>query len=122
MIGAQSFLGGIFFLVMVVTSFAGMVLFAHLVGRLAARPGAASKREPFECGNPSDPPAPDRPAVTFYFVGLLLLIFDVEVAFLYPWAVEFKALGLFGFIEMLVFLGMLLIGYLYLLKRGALRW
>ena len=122
MIGAQSLLGGLFFLFMVALAFAGMVIFAHLVGRIASRPGAASKREPFECGNVSDRPAPDRPAVTFYIVGLLLLIFDVEVVFLYPWAVEFKSLGLFGFVEMLVFIGMLLVGYVYLLKRGALRW
>jgi len=122
MIGSQDAFGGIFFAVMLVAAFAGMIATAHLLGRLAARPGAPAKREPFECGNPVDSPLPDRAAVTYYMAGLLLLVFDVEVVFLYPWAVEFRSLGLFGFVEMLVFIGMLLIGYVYLLKRGAFRW
>lgn len=117
---SQDLIGGLLFAVMVVANFAGMLVAAHLVG--GTRPGNPVKDEPFECGVPSTAPAPTRLPVNFYLAGLLLLIFDVETVFLYPWAVEFRALGWFGFIEMLVFVGMLVVGYLFLWRRGALRW
>jgi len=60
--------------------------------------------------------------IKFYLVAIMFLVFDVELLFLYPWAVEFRTLGWFGFIEMLVFVGMLVIGYLFMWRRGALRW
>lgn len=122
MVNAQDLFGGIFFTVMVVGNFVGMIVAAHLLGRLASRPPTKAKDEPFECGYPSETPLPTRVPVTFYIAGLLLLVFDIEAVFLYPWAVEFRSLGMFGFIEMLVFIGMLLVGYVYLLKRGAFRW
>jgi len=122
MTATQDQLGALFFFLMVVGNFAGMILASHLAGRLAARVGAKVKAEPFECGVPEDSPLPGRVDVSFYIAGLLLLIFDVETVFLYPWAVEFRSLGMFGFVEMLVFIGMLLVGYVYLLKRGAFRW
>ncbi len=118
----QDQLGALFFFLMVVGNFAGMILVSHLAGRLVARPGAKVKAEPFESGVPTAFPLPGRVDVSFYLAGLLLLIFDVETVFLYPWAVEFRALGLFGFVEMLVFVGLLLVGYVHLLKKGAFRW
>jgi NADH-quinone oxidoreductase subunit A len=60
--------------------------------------------------------------VKFYLVAVLFILFDIEVIFFYPWAVTFRQLGLFGFIEMLVFVGILLIGYVYAWKKGALEW
>ena len=114
--------GAVFFAAMVVANFGGMIVLSHFLGRLVARPGAKAKAEPFESGLPLDAPVPARVDAKFYLAGLLLLIFDVETVFLYPWAVEFRALGLFGFLEMLVFVGMLLAAYWILLKRGAFRW
>src|SRR5437899_245861 len=58
----------------------------------------------------------------FYIVAILFVVFDVETIFLFPWAVQFKALGLFGLLEMFIFLGILVIGYLWIWKKGALEW
>ena len=63
-----------------------------------------------------------RFSVRFYLVAMLFLIFDLEVVFLYPWAILFRVLGLFGLIEMGIFLGILLIGFVYVWKKGALEW
>src|SRR5438094_4216035 len=66
--------------------------------------------------------ARERVSVKYYMVAMLFIIFDIEVVFLYPWAVNFRFLGLFGLIEMVVFIGILMLGYLYLWKKGALEW
>lgn len=66
--------------------------------------------------------ARERISVKFYMVAMLFIIFDIEVVFLYPWAVNFRILGWFGLIEMFVFIGILLLGYVYILRKGALRW
>ena len=66
--------------------------------------------------------AHERVSVKYYLVAMLFIIFDIEVVFLYPWAVNFRFLGMFGLIEMALFIGVLLLGYLYLWKKGALEW
>lgn len=81
-----------------------------------------TKLEAYECGVPSSGEARARYSVRFYVIAVLFVIFDVETIFLFPWAVKYKALGLFGFAEMLVFLGILLVGYAYAWKKGALEW
>jgi NADH-quinone oxidoreductase subunit A len=78
------------------------------------------KDEPFECGNPSSGMAWGRFSVKFYLVAILFIVFDVEVVFLYPWAVVFRRLGFFGFIEMLIFVLILAVGLVYIIKKGAL--
>jgi len=80
------------------------------------------KVEAYECGVPSSGEARARYPVRFYIVAVLFVVFDVETIFLFPWAVKYRALGLFGFVEMLVFLGTLVIGYAYAWKKGALEW
>ena len=80
------------------------------------------KDEAFECGSPASGPARGRFPVKFYVVAILFIIFDIEVAFLYPWAVLFRDLGILGFIEMLFFVLVLLFGLVYAWKRGALEW
>ena len=80
------------------------------------------KSESFECGNPSIGSARQRFAVKFYVVALLFIVFDVEAVFLYPWAVNFRALGWFGYGTMLVFAVTLVIGLAYVWKKGALTW
>ena len=77
---------------------------------------------PYECGITPESDARGRYTVRFYVVAILFLVFDVETVFLYPWAVQFQVLGLFGLVEMLVFLGILIVGYIWLWKRGALEW
>jgi NADH-quinone oxidoreductase subunit A len=81
-----------------------------------------TKAEAYECGVPPSGEARGRTSVRFYVIAVLFVVFDVETIFLFPWAVKYKALGLFGFVEMLVFLGILLIGYGYAWKKGALEW
>ena len=81
-----------------------------------------SRLEPYECGIKPEGDARGRFVVRFYVIAILFVIFDVEVVFLFPWAVQYKALGLFGLIEMVVFLGILIIGYIWLYKKGALEW
>src|ERR1035441_4073962 len=63
-----------------------------------------------------------RYTVRFYIVAILFVVFDVETIFLFPWAVQFKLLGLFGLLEMLIFLGILIVGYIWIWKKGALEW
>ena len=76
----------------------------------------------FECGNPPSGSAWGRFSVRFYLTAILFLLFDVEVIFLYPWAVELRQLGMFGFVEALIFIAILSIGLLYAWQRGALDW
>ncbi len=76
----------------------------------------------YECGVDPITPAAVRVSVKFYLVALLFILFDLESAFIYPWAVIFRELGLFGFIEMAVFIGILLAGLVYAWKKGALEW
>ena len=82
-----------------------------------------TSREPYECGNEADSFAHDhRFSIRYYLIAVLFVVFDVETIFLFPWAVMFDKLALFGFIEMMVFLGVLVIGYVYVWNRGALNW
>ena len=76
----------------------------------------------YECGVDPFTSASVRVSVKFYLIALLFLLFDLETAFLYPWAVLFRDLGLFGFIEMAIFVGILLVGLVYAWKKGALEW
>jgi len=80
------------------------------------------KLMPYECGIDPYGDARGRYTVRFYIIAILFVIFDVETVFLFPWAVKFKALGRFGLIEMLVFLGILIVGYVWVWKKGALEW
>src|SRR5215471_10216586 len=94
-----------------------------LVARLI-RPhsGGAGKLAPYECGVDPDSDARQRYAIRYYVVAILFVIFDVETIFLFPWAIIYRQLQLFGLIEMLVFLGILIVGYIWIIKKGALNW
>jgi NADH-quinone oxidoreductase subunit A len=93
-----------------------------LAGKFSRLHPTSVKHSPFECGViPTGNPR-KRFSVKFFLVALLFLIFDVETVFVFPWAVIFKKLGLFGFIEMSVFLLLLLLGLVYVWKKGALEW
>ncbi|MHB8421432.1 MAG: NADH-quinone oxidoreductase subunit A [Leptospirales bacterium] len=80
------------------------------------------KNAPYECGVPPINDARERFSIRYYVIAMLFLIFDVEVVFLYPWAVDFDRLGLFGLVEMMIFIFVLLVGYVYAWKKEALEW
>jgi NADH-quinone oxidoreductase subunit A len=80
------------------------------------------KAAPYESGMTPYGPGTRRMSVRYYLVAVLFILFDVEVVFFLPWAVVFKQLKLMGFLEMLVFIGILLVGYIYAWKKGALEW
>lgn len=96
-----------------------MVLASYIVGR--QRPDS-EKISAYECGFEAFDDARSRFDVRFYLVAILFIIFDLEVAFLFPWAVALGDIGLFGFWSMVVFLGILTIGFVYEWKKGALEW
>ena len=80
------------------------------------------KENTFECGIEVQGNARFPFSVKYFLVAILFVLFDVEVIFMYPWAVNFKTLGLTGFVEMLTFVAFLLVGFYYIIKKGALKW
>ena len=97
-------------------------LFLGVGALFGPRRPSAVKAEAFECGNPPSGPAWGRFAVKFYLPAILFIVFDVEVVFLYPWAILFRRLGVFGFVEMMIFVFLLGTGFVYAWKQGALDW
>ena len=81
-----------------------------------------TKLMPYECGIDPVDNARGRYTVRYYIIAILFVVFDVETIFLFPWAVKFKAFGIFGLLEMLVFLAILIVGYIWVWKKGALEW
>ena len=94
-----------------------------LVAKLV-RPSAPAKTklEPYECGIEPQDDTRGRYSIRFYLVAILFVIFDVETIFLLPWAIQYDVLKLFGLIEMLVFLAILIVGYVWLFRQRALKW
>jgi len=96
---------------------------AILVAKLI-RPSApfVTKLEAYECGIKAASDSRGRYTVRFYIIAILFVIFDVETIFLFPWAVRYKMLGWFGVVEVAVFLAILIVGYIWAYKKGALEW
>ena len=116
----ESYLPVLLFL-LVATAFVAVSLMAAKL----LRHGGSGKtnRDPYECGNePESFALQHRFSIRYYLIAVLFVVFDVETVFLYPWAVMFDRLALFGFIEMTVFLVILVAGYVYVWRRGALQW
>ena len=84
--------------------------------------GGEGKLKAYECGVDPEGDARERYSIRYYLVAILFVIFDVEVIFLFPWAIIYGKLALFGLIEMCVFLGILLVGYVWIIKKGAIEW
>ncbi len=80
------------------------------------------KLEPFECGMTQITDPRGRFSIKFYLVAIIFVMFDVEIIYLYPWAITFKKLGLQGFVEMMIFISLLLVALAYAIKKGALEW
>jgi NADH-quinone oxidoreductase subunit A len=97
----------------------GMLATSAIIGR---RVRDRIKDQPYECGiTPVGSPR-ERFSVKFYLVAMVFILFDIETVFLYPWAVVFRELRLFAFVEMLVFVALILSGFFYIWKKGALAW
>jgi NADH-quinone oxidoreductase subunit A len=100
--------------------FVGATMLAtHLMG---PKRRTKTKLESFECGIESQGNARVPFNIKYFLVAILFVLFDIEVIFMYPWAVNFKELKVEGFLEMLLFIGALLIGFFYIKKKGALNW
>jgi len=106
-------------LAVVVLLAGGMIVLSYVLGQ--HRP-TARKLSPYECGMTPTGDARQRFSVKFYLVAMVFILFDVEIVFLYPWAIIFHELRMFGFVEMLLFLALVLAGFAYLWKKGALDW
>ena len=89
---------------------------------LGQRKPTALKKAPYECGMTTIGSSYRRIPIKYYIIAMLFLLFDIEVVFLYPWAVVFKELKIFAFISMVIFIGILIIAYIYIWKKGALEW
>ena len=98
------------------------IVFTNVNRWLGPRRPSEEKLSTYESGMEPVRSARERFSVKFYLVAMLFLLFDIEVVFMYPWAVKFRELGVAGFVEMLIFIGVLLVGLLYVWKKGALRW
>ncbi len=104
----------------VALGFVATTMFAtHLLG---PKTKGKNKDDSFECGIESKGNARTQFSVKYFLTAILFVLFDVEVIFMYPWAVNFKALGQTGFIEMVLFMAFLLLGFIYIIKKGALDW
>jgi NADH-quinone oxidoreductase subunit A len=98
------------------------VLFATLNLIVGRRVSNRSKVEPYECGLPSDVQRGFRFGISFYLVAMLFILFDIEVIFLYPIAVQLRAFGTFAMVETVTFVVLLMIAFIYVWRRGALEW
>lgn len=106
--------------VLIAIAFACFAIIAsHLLGQ---RKPSAIKQAPYECGMPTVGSSFRRVPIKYYIIAMLFLIFDIEIVFLYPWAVVFKQFKVFAFISMAIFIGILVLAYLYVWKKGALEW
>jgi NADH-quinone oxidoreductase subunit A len=110
----------IFIFFIVAVGFALVTLFLSAI--FGKRKITPQKMMPYECGMDPIGEARKRFSVRFYLVGMLFIIFDIEAVFLYPWAVIFRDLKIFGLVEMGVFIAILLVGFVYVWKKGALEW
>jgi NADH-quinone oxidoreductase subunit A len=110
--------------ILIFLSIAAAFPFVTLLLAAIFRPGGYEqvKMSAYECGIESEKEPRARYSIRYYVIAVLFVVFDVEVIFFFPWAVQFNALGLFGLIEMLIFIGILLLGYVYAWRKGALEW
>ena len=93
-----------------------------LASRLGQKKPSVVKSEPFECGETPFSLPGGKLAIKFYLTAILFILFDVELVFLYPWAVVYRKLGMLGLVEMGVFLGIMMVGFVYAWDNGALEW
>ena len=115
----EQYIGVAIMLLMALGIAGGMVVMTTFLG---PKRQFADKMEPFECGESQLVSPHQRFSVKFYLVGVLFVLFDIEAVFFFPWAILFRRLGMYGFIEMLLFILILGVGLLYVWKSGGLDW
>ena len=119
---AHPYFGAFVMFLVTFGAFMATVWLSRYVSRKIARLDTEKlKTTLYECG-PEVTKQPNTISTQFYLMALLFILFDVEIIFMFPWAINFKLLGWFGFVEMIMFIGLLAIGFLYALKKGALEW
>jgi NADH-quinone oxidoreductase subunit A len=114
--------GWLSILIMIVLGAGFALISVALSSVLGPSRPTAEKSAPYECGMPPVGDARERQSVKFYLVAMIFLLFDIEVAFLYPWAMALRDLGWNGFLQVLLFMALLLAGYVYVWRKGALDW
>jgi NADH-quinone oxidoreductase subunit A len=115
----RSYLPGLVFLLLGTTVGAVFGLLNNIIG---PRRQVQHKTDPYECGLPSEVKQGFRFGISFYLIAMLFILFDIEVIFLYPVAVELRAFGTFALIETIVFIVLLAVAFVYVWRRGALSW
>lgn len=119
---AHPYFGVFVFFALTTVAFLATLMITRAISRhIARRDTEKLKLSIYECG-PEPSKQPNRLSAQFYLIALLFILFDVEIIFMFPWAVDFKPLGWFGFIEMILFIFLLLVGFVYAWKKGALTW
>ncbi|HUH80568.1 MAG TPA: NADH-quinone oxidoreductase subunit A [Solirubrobacteraceae bacterium] len=96
--------------------------FVYVNSVLGPRRAVTDKRQPYECGLPSEVKRGLRFGISFYLIAILFILFDIEVIFLYPIAIELRAFGSYALVETIVFIGLLFVAFVYVWRRGALDW
>ena len=119
---AHPYFGAFVLLILTTVAFTVTTILSRFVGRYFARKDTEKlKLTIYECG-PEATRQPNRLSTQFYLFALLFILFDIEIIFMFPWAIDFKPLGWFGFVEMILFILLLAIGFIYAWKKGALEW
>ena len=115
----DSYLPALYFLILGLTVGGAFAVLNLIIG--PKRP-IRSKADPYECGLPSDVKSGFRFGISFYLIAMLFILFDIEVIFLYPVAVQLRAFGTFALVETIVFIALLTVAFIYVWRRGALEW
>jgi len=119
---SHPYFGAFVFFVLTFVAFIATTNISRFVSRKLARlDNEKLKLSIYECG-PEVSRQPNKISAQFYLFALLFILFDVEIIFMFPWAIDFKVLGMFGFVEMIIFIILLAIGFVYAWKKGALEW
>lgn len=119
---SHPYFGAFILFVLTLVSFSATTVISRFVGRALAKLDTQKlKMTIYECG-PEVTKQPNKISPQFYLYALLFILFDVEIIFMFPWAIDFKLLGMFGFVEMLLFILLLTIGFVYAWRKGALEW
>ena len=113
------YLPTLLFLLVAIGIGVSLIVIGNLLG---PKKPSAEKLSPYECGFVPFEDARLKFDVRYYLLAILFIVFDLEIAFVFPWALVFRHLGVFGLVEMGIFLALLLVGYIYVWKRGALEW
>jgi NADH-quinone oxidoreductase subunit A len=118
----QSYLPAIVFLVLGAAVGGAFTVLNTLFGPKRSMRGRNQQQDPYECGLPSEIQRGFRFGISFYLIAMLFILFDIEVVFLYPVAIQLRAFGTFALIEIVVFVALLLVALIYVWRRGALEW